>query len=164
MAKCFNVNGACYPDIHYMVDLKPRLVQIKAMADAGKFFSITRARQYGKTTTLRALAEFLRNDYTVVSLDFQNIETAEFSNGSSFVHALAREINKKIRRFEDVPDEVRESFDRLADHTVPDTRMAELFGCFSGWCRQSDRPIILIIDEVDNAGGGFSCGYEFFCR
>lgn len=151
MAKYFNVNGVCYPDIHYMVRLESRLAEIKAMADAGKFFSVTRARQYGKTTTLRALAEFLQDDYTVISLDFQNIESDEFAKGSSFVHAFAREINKKIRRLEDVPDDVRDSFVRLADGTAPNTRMAEMFGCFSGWCRQSARPIILIIDEVDNA-------------
>lgn len=151
MAKYFNVNGVCYPNIHYMVDLRSRLAEIKSMADAGKFFSITKARQFGKTTTLRAFAEFLQDDHVVVSIDFQNIESEEFVNGSTFVHAFAREINKKIRRFVDVPEDVRDSFVRLADRTEQNTRMAELFSCFSEWCQRSARPIILIIDEVDNA-------------
>ena len=52
MAKIFNVNGACRPGQHYMVNLEPKLREIKAMVDAGEYFVINRARQYGKTTTL----------------------------------------------------------------------------------------------------------------
>ncbi len=70
MAKVFNVNGACQKNIHYMVNLTPpRLMEIKAMTDAGKFFSINKARQYGKTTMLRAFTEFIRNSYIVLSLN-----------------------------------------------------------------------------------------------
>lgn len=53
-----------------MVDLSKRLEQIREMVDRGEYFTINRARQYGKTTTLHALGDFLGNDYTVVSLDF----------------------------------------------------------------------------------------------
>ncbi len=151
MAKYFNVNGACYQGEHYMVNLKPRLAEIKAMIDAGKFFSITKARQYGKTTILRALADFLQDDYIVVSIDFQNIESDEFADGSSFVHAFAREMNRKICRYKEIPDEIRKSLVLLSDYRVQNTRLAELFFCFSDWCRQSVKPIILIIDEVDYA-------------
>ena len=52
----FNVNGVCIPGLHYMVDLKDRLDAIKAMVDAGHYFAINIARQYGKTTMLRSLA------------------------------------------------------------------------------------------------------------
>ena len=151
MGKRFNVDGLCYPDEHYMVNIDNRLEQIQTLIDDGKYFVMNRARQYGKTTTLRALAEFLQDSYTVLGLDFQNIESDEFEDGSSFVHALAREINKKIRRLTDIPEEILQRFTKLADKTIPKTRMAELFACFSDWCRQSDKPLILIIDEVDSA-------------
>lgn len=59
MAKIFNVNGDCKPNLHYMVNISERLRQIKNMVDEGQYFTINRARQYGKTTTLRALEEFL---------------------------------------------------------------------------------------------------------
>ena len=71
--KQFNVNGACRPDRHYMVELGSRLEEIRKMIDDGAYFSINRARQYGKTTILRALAEYLKKDYFVLSLDFQRI-------------------------------------------------------------------------------------------
>ncbi len=76
MGKIFNVSADCHPDLHYMVDLKDRLEKIKRMVDAGQYFTINRARQYGKTTTLLALAELLQTDYIVVSLDFQLFSTA----------------------------------------------------------------------------------------
>ena len=40
------------------------------MVDTGQYFTINRARQYGKTTTLQILGEYLASDYTVISLDF----------------------------------------------------------------------------------------------
>ena len=40
------------------------------MVENVQYFTINRARQYGKTTTLRALEVFLDDDYTVISLDF----------------------------------------------------------------------------------------------
>ena len=67
--KTFNTTGACVPEKNYMVDLSSRLDQIKAMVDAGAYFTINRARQYGKTTTLTALIHLLRDHYDVLSLD-----------------------------------------------------------------------------------------------
>ena len=56
MGKKFNVTGLCVPTKHYMVDITERVGQIREMVDAGAYFTINRARQYGKTTTLAALA------------------------------------------------------------------------------------------------------------
>lgn len=73
MAKVFNVSAVCIPEDHYMVNIDKRLAEIKKLVDDGKYFTINCARQYGKTTTLRALKEYLRNDYYAVLSDFQNI-------------------------------------------------------------------------------------------
>lgn len=88
MAKYFNVNGACRPGIHYMVNLEPKLKEIRTMIENGQYFTINRARQHGKTTTLRALADYLKTDYTVISLDFQRMSSLDFENESAFVNAL----------------------------------------------------------------------------
>ena len=105
MAKYFNVNGACRPGIHYMVNLEPKLKEIRTMIENGQYFTINRARQHGKTTTLRALADYLKTDYTVISLDFQRMSSLDFENESAFVNALAREISRRIQRMGDVPDD-----------------------------------------------------------
>mgnify|MGYP002230884280 CR=1 FL=1 len=58
------------------------------MVDAEKYFVINRARQYGKTTILTALADYLKNDYSVISMDFQTISYADFASEQSFVAAF----------------------------------------------------------------------------
>lgn len=151
MAKIFNVNGVCRPDKHYMVALKSRLEEIKTMVDARAYFTINRARQYGKTTILRALEDYLRSDYVVVSLDFQRMSYLDFENESAFVHGMAREISRKIRPMKHVPDEIRDGLIKLIDKTGKNVPMAELFDCLSDWCTQSERPIVIMIDEVDTA-------------
>lgn len=151
MTRSFNVNGSCKPDRHYIVNLQSRLKEIGRMVDAGEYFVISKARQYGKTTILHALAGYLKEEYQIVSLDFQNIESAEFVSGSTFVHALAREMNKRIRRMTGVPDKVKEKMQLLEEDMNPNARMAEMFAVFSEWCGQSEHPVILLIDEIDTA-------------
>ncbi len=56
--KSFNTTAVCVPSKHSMVDLTERVKEIKKLVDAGKYFTINRARQYGKTTTITALAPF----------------------------------------------------------------------------------------------------------
>ena len=84
MAKVFNVAADCKPDKHYMVNIDGKLASIKKMIDAGDYFTINRARQYGKTTTLRALSRSLQKDYYVVLLDFQTISNAKFEIENQF--------------------------------------------------------------------------------
>ena len=95
MAKIFNVSGACEPGRHYMVALKTRLKEIRAMIDAGEYFTINKARQYGKTTILHALTDFLKKDYIVVSMDFQRIGASKFKTENIFSATFARDFIKK---------------------------------------------------------------------
>lgn len=62
MARYFTVTGTCYPDEHYMVDPDKRLQIIEKMIKQGKYITINRARQYGKTTTLWVLQSYLQKD------------------------------------------------------------------------------------------------------
>ena len=85
MSRYFNTEGLCDPDIHYMVNLDDRLRRIKRFfVDRGKYFVINRGRQYGKTTTLRALASYLQEDYFVISMDFQLMSTGDFEEEKEF--------------------------------------------------------------------------------
>ena len=49
--KEFNVTGLCIPEKHYMADISNKLNKIMDFINKGKYFTITRPRQYGKTTT-----------------------------------------------------------------------------------------------------------------
>lgn len=72
-----------------MVNLDSRLAETKRLVDQGDYFVINRARQYGKTTMLRALREYLWQEYAVFSLDFQRIGTAGFQAERTFSAAFA---------------------------------------------------------------------------
>ena len=71
-----------------MVDLSERVREIKKLVDAGKYFTINRARQYGKTTTLIALARFLTSQYVVISISFEGIGKEGFLDEAVFVKEL----------------------------------------------------------------------------
>lgn len=116
------------------------------MVDAGKYFAINRARQYGKTTILTALADYLRKDYNVISLDFQGISYADFKTEQSFVAAFSRQMLVAV---EILPDDVKEQLTMYATGTVATLSM--LFTSLLSLCRNSEKNIVLIIDEVDSA-------------
>lgn len=90
MAKVFNVAAVCMPEEHYMVNIDERLKEIKALVDERKYFTINRARQYGKTTTLLALEHYLKGEYDVVSMDFQILSHAKFAGENIFSITIAR--------------------------------------------------------------------------
>jgi len=151
MAKRFNVTGNCIPERHYMVDITDRLNAIKTMIDDGDYFTINRARQYGKTTTLRLLAEYLKAEYTVVCIDFQNLDFSEFSDIPSFVSAFAREFYIGIKGSSHISESCMDKIRQIADCKADTHTLRRLFLILNECCAQSVSPIVLIIDEVDTA-------------
>lgn len=85
MKRRFNITGSCNLQRDYMVKLDDRLKKIKEnFVDYRSYFVINKGRQYGKTTTLRALAKYLMADYIVFSLDFQKLGTEDFVDAPTF--------------------------------------------------------------------------------
>lgn len=145
--KTFKTTGACVPEKNYMVNLSSRLAQIKAMVDRGEYFTINRARQYGKTTTLNALYTYLVSDYDIISLDFQGISNAGFETETAFVNAFSRMILREKRNGMRLPEEIET---RLAGVNTGDG-LSSLFDILFDWCVCASKPLVLIIDEVDSA-------------
>ncbi len=90
MCRVFNVNANCIPERHYMVDISSRLAEIKKMVDNGNYFTINRARQYGKTTTLKALSKVLEKEYSVAAIDFQMVSASKFKSENTFSITFAK--------------------------------------------------------------------------
>ena len=149
--KKFNTSAVCIPSKHYMVDLSERVAEIKKMVDAGEYFTINRARQYGKTTTITALKKILAKDYDVLSLDFQGIGIAGFATEEKFVQEFSRLVWNRRKSISGIPDEVLECIQKWKESEEPKARLGALFDILTDWCGQSDKGIILIIDEVDSA-------------
>jgi hypothetical protein len=151
MERSFNITGSCFSDEHYMVDISDRLAAIKKLVDSRKYFTINRGRQYGKTTTLAALETYLDSDYTVVSLDFQLMSAEDFVDEQAFVSAFAKVlmINSRYATYS-ISDTV---IGQLNDISESDSKctLSTLFICLSAWCKEAEKPIVLMIDEVDQA-------------
>ena len=147
MHRYFNITGCCNPQEHYMVNLDSRLAQIKKKVDRGQYFSINKGRQYGKTTILKALREYLKNDYVVISMDFQFVSTSEFATENRFVKAFARLLWSRYHR--EMPSEIEKQIKQMKSSL--DYVEADLFVTLSEWCEISSKPIVLMIDEVDSA-------------
>lgn len=149
--KAFNTTVVCIPDKHYMVDISEKIEKIKELVDAGKYFTINRARQYGKTTTLTALRKALQEEYVVVALSFEGITKANFSDEQSFVKAFCRLFKKKRALYHLLPDSVKAQIDEYLSRKDDKAKMDELFITLNEWCEISDKPIVMFIDEVDSA-------------
>ncbi len=154
MPKVFNTTAICIPDKHYMVNIDRRLQEIKALVDDGKYFTINRARQYGKTTILRGLYRCLQAEYCVVLLDFQSFGSAEFRTENRFASAFASAFVKSFRRN---PGEFSKRIEISLEELIRDSRaekefrLMPLFEKLSDICAAAAKPVVLMIDEVDSA-------------
>lgn len=154
MIRRFNVTGSCDPRFHYMVDITSRLKKIKDLIDSEAYFTINRARQYGKTTTLSALAEYLKDDYIVISLDFQMLGNADFSTEITFSRAFVRYMLRTIRNRRDPVEGLSNSILDMLERTSQmeeQFSLGRLFEFLSDLCDAAEKPVVLIIDEVDSA-------------
>lgn len=152
MSKRFNTAGLCIPQYHYMVNISDKIVQIKEMIDAGNYFTINRARQFGKTTTLEMLRVSLKEEYVVLSLSFENLGTASFSEEKIFVKdfievVLIPELELQEMDFSNYIDKIRVDV-MMLDREL---NMARLSLLLSELCRISPKPVVMMIDEVDSA-------------
>lgn len=156
VVRSFTTTGICDPAKHYMVNLNERLAQVRVLVDQGKYFTINRARQFGKTTTLHALADYLNHEYFVVSMDFQmQMSNAKFRNENRFALAFGRAFITSFRANEKSKDPVREEaikeFAESFAVASEEYELVELFQALSALCSKLPEEVVLMIDEVDSA-------------
>lgn len=155
MKKKFNTTGLCMPEKHYMADISEHLHKIKEYVDEGNYFSIHCARQYGKTTTLNALAHHLEKNYLVISLDFQALGNASFQNENIFSLTFAEYFIRELQLADnETSPRLKEQYDLL--NTAIQSKddkfvLFHLFGYVTSICRTAPKPVVLMIDEIDSA-------------
>ncbi|MGN0277650.1 MAG: AAA-like domain-containing protein [Hominisplanchenecus sp.] len=155
MARVFNTTAVCVPEEHYMVNIDRRLEKIRVLIDGGKYFTINRARQYGKTTTLMALSHYLKDSYYVILIDFQTFDNEIFENSRVFSNAFASTFIRELKANQPVMTEAfTQACNVLKESTVsndPSFTLKRLFEELSDICAASSKPVVLMIDEVDSA-------------
>ena len=141
--KRFNVTGNCVPAEDYMVDISSKIAQIKKLIDSRDYFTINRARQYGKTTMLAALENAIKDEYTVVSISFQGIGDSSFETEEVFCRTFMEDIQLALQLISDD----NEYIEKWADYSVTNFKL--LGRHITKLCR--GKKIVLMIDEVDQA-------------
>jgi hypothetical protein len=139
-----------------MADVGPKLKEIEKMVDSNLYFTINRPRQFGKTTTLKALEASLRSRFTVIMLSFEGIGNDAFASEKDLLAVVCGKLHRALDGGLISPGAygalARISSDELAYRYT--YKYWELIGDI---CASSAKPMVLIIDEVDKASG-----YEAF--
>jgi hypothetical protein len=140
----FNVTGTCIPGRHYMVDTSAKIERIvRDYIVPGEYFTINRARQYGKTTTLSLLDLRLKNQAIVIRLSFEGRD-GYFESRERFAKALAADLREELSVQE---ARLAEFFDELGDEE-PDQYLRRRISML---CGEAGKPVVLMVDEVDRA-------------
>ena len=147
MQREFNDTGLCVANRHYMVDTSPKIAQIIDLIDTGKYFTINRPRQFGKTTTLSLLFKTLnqRDDYLAFKISFEGVGDAMFADEQAFCPALLRRIGHSFML---TNPELSEFFTAESKQVH---NFEELSQWISRYVMQIRKQVVLLIDEVDQS-------------
>ena len=143
--KEFNTTGLCNPKKHYMVDISNKLDDIKKLVEKEKYFVINRPRQYGKTTTLLALENNLKDKYLVISISFEGIGNVVFSTEREFCRKFIELIEINLEYYNPILNK------KLLDLSKNVDDFVSLSRTISSFIKEIDKEVILIIDEVDKS-------------
>lgn len=149
--KEFNIRGTCFFEKHYMVDLTSRLEAMKKLIDNETYFCINRGRQYGKTTTINALVDYLRESHSVFSISFEGASESEFKTVENLLSKVLSAMYKRVRykkvyNISSFSEELLKSSSKLSSVSVENFQEI-----IEDIILNNSRPIVLIIDEVDQA-------------
>lgn len=152
MAKVFNTVGICLPKYHYMADTSSKLNQIIHMIEDGKYFTINRARQFGKTTTLELLRTTLQNRYLILSFNFEGLGSASFESEDIFCRDFVQFLLLRELRFSnDIPKSIYQEFEFALKDKTSAFRLSQLRFLLENMCCEAVKPIVMLIDEIDSA-------------
>ena len=145
MRRKFNITGSCNPERHYMVDSEKRFKAIEDLIDAGEYFTINRARQYGKTTMLYMVWRRLSERYIVVPLSFEGLGDSPFASEEAFVRTFSNLIVRYLTS--------QKGDNALVGIWQNNTAksMDGLALLITDFCRKAPKPVVVTIDEVDKS-------------
>jgi hypothetical protein len=139
----FNITGLCVPKMHYMVDISAKLEEIIRMIDKGLYFTINRARQYGKTTTFSLLRDRLKDKYLVADLSFEGVGDSPFETDEAFCGMFVRQLAHGL-----VSAEKSGQYMAILENEQP-ASVEQLGFLITKFCKSVPKPVVLMIDEVD---------------
>ena len=145
MRKKFNITGSCNPEWHYMVDTEKRFKAVEELIDMGEYFTINRARQYGKTTMLDMIWRRMADRYLIIDCSFEGVDDSAFTSHAAFVKMFANQMTDRLES---------QNQDEALVHIwkgCAAKNLDELSKVITRFAKQCSKPVVLTIDEVDKS-------------
>ena len=139
------MTGSCNPDRHYMVDTEKRFKAVEALIDHGDYFTINRARQYGKTTMLQTIRRRLSDKYLIIKTSFEGIGDEPFKDEESFAKMFARQMAYELA----YKKEDGKYINVWEEEGIVD--LDTLAKAITSFCQLFPKPVVVLIDEVDKS-------------
>ncbi|MEM7539612.1 MAG: AAA-like domain-containing protein [Chloroflexota bacterium] len=148
----FNTAGPIKPEKNYAIPPLCRvdLEEILELIDQEKYFVLHAPRQTGKTSLLRTLMDYLNNAGAYRSLYF-NVEMGQAAreNVTAAVQSILSELTSRAKY--DLNDLYPRSI--KDDILQKEGGVAALNQLLTDWAVESDKPLVLFIDEIDSLVG-----------
>ena len=147
--KEFNTEAVCIPELHYMVDISDKIQQIEKLIAHGDYFTINRARQYGKTTTISTLFRKLKDKYLMIRLSFEGMGNVCFENDYNFVFNFQSIMYKGLKRAKASQEILAdwETNTNIPKHKDPFVYLSEKITTL---CEMSDKEIATMLQEYES--------------
>lgn len=148
----FNTAGPCNVEDHYTIPPLERfdLDDILMLIQQKKYFVLHAPRQTGKTTCMLALMEYLnkKNKYHVLYI---NVEAAQAAREDVYkgIRAVGNEVGERAGLYLD-DSSLKETWPDILNSYGENSALNNLL---TYWSKNSSKPVILIIDEIDSLIG-----------
>ncbi len=150
--KHFNTAGPVNANDHYLIDPLHRidLEEIEILIENQKYFVLHAPRQTGKTSYMLSLMEYLNQQGNYTCL-YVNVEAAQAArqNIHEGIKAILSALGQSASYY------LKDSF--IEENWVPilnkNGALIGLNQMLSQWSQQSEKPIVLFIDEIDSLVG-----------
>ncbi|MCL2283503.1 MAG: AAA-like domain-containing protein [Fibromonadales bacterium] len=145
--KYFNIAGPCSPAKHYTLDpLRNFSNEFADLIDSEQYFVIHAARQSGKTTLLKELTRKINIEQQYYAL-YCSLEVAQsFTDPEKGIPQIVQKIESCIRK-QGLPS----GFAKDANYSNISNVLND---CLSDYCRELDKPLVVLFDEADCLSNG----------
>lgn len=148
MDRLFNTAGPCRSDQHYSIEPLSRIdwPEIQHLIDHERYFVLHAPRQTGKTTTLLAMMDALNQSGRYSAL-YMGIESAQSARNDvaggmkTIMHSLVEGVALRLQ-----DTRLRQWRSALWEQNGPHGAFKAILSC---WAQENDKPIVLMLDEVD---------------
>ena len=148
--KRFCISGSCNPSIEYTVDATRRAEEAIELIRGKQYFVLNRPRQYGKTTFLNQLELLIEDKYYVIQTSFESAGEYDFSSDRSFFFYFVNDFGQCMLEA-GCPDTLIRQWCDISGFNDTQSPFGCLYRKICELCSNSDRGIVLVIDEVDKA-------------